>query len=606
MLCSLLKMVKAYFVLTGLLSGSYYMDSKNNVVGVEMTYNDHHVSVINDLHYQGCFMHESKLTNLTHNVFKETSSNTDHYLIFDEDKNFDRVRQRYQVHLPKTLTNSIESTDKHSTQTSDKHSTHFINKHSTQANAQLNSHQIKSNYNHKEASVMPSRRLVEVRRSSQDSSRISSNPLRKSSIKLSSKKFRTVTNNPPDKRSKKLIGKPNSNPNAKSFKPGLRTNNNKNAVAKKQAVKQAKVTGTKKPVVRSTKVTGHKKQVTKQAKVTGYKKQAFRSSKVTGHKKQVTKQAKVTGYKKQAVRSSKVTGHKKQVTKQAKVTGAKKQAVKSTKVTDNKKPVVKSTKVSGTKKQAKIAFKKQAVRSSKVTGHKKPIVKSTKVTGHKNHAIEQSKIYEFNNHLTKKQNVKNAINRLRNATTLIATANHNKLVLPAKKHSKTNSSKATRPVSSVKTVTNHPVHPVHPVNKPVKPNQSAQTHSQKIRQVNPLGLVSPIIPAQVLDNRGKNLEKALAYQKKLTHLNDQANSDKQSHPNKSTRSSKWKEHVDESLHDDLEHYLNHDRHIDHKHPSINYMKNKIKEWWHDDEEDDADDIQRMKHMLHIIKKHPHM
>ncbi len=100
MLCSLLKMVKAYFVISGLLNSSYYVNSKNQTVGVSITYQNHEISILNDKQYVPCFKNSNDLVTLSPNVYKQAGDKYDHYLIFDTETDIYKVRNKYQVHLP--------------------------------------------------------------------------------------------------------------------------------------------------------------------------------------------------------------------------------------------------------------------------------------------------------------------------------------------------------------------------------------------------------------------------------------------------------------------------------------------------------------------------
>jgi hypothetical protein len=71
----------------------------------------------------------------------------------------------------------------------------------------------------------------------------------------------------------------------------------------------------------------------------------------------------------------------------------------------------------------------------------------------------------------------------------------------------------------------------------------------------------------------------------------------------SEKEERWKKYVHRDLHDHVHHYIKHDRHVNHKHPSLHFFKKKIKDWWADEEEDDEEDLKKMKHVFSTIRKH---
>jgi hypothetical protein len=56
----------------------------------------------------------------------------------------------------------------------------------------------------------------------------------------------------------------------------------------------------------------------------------------------------------------------------------------------------------------------------------------------------------------------------------------------------------------------------------------------------------------------------------------------------------WKRHVDKALHHDVHHFIKQGLHKKDLHPEL---RQKIKKWWNDSEEDDAEDIKKMKHIF---------
>ena len=213
MICSLLKLVNAYIVMSGLLNGNYYQDQANKTVGVMMTYQNHEVSIINEPKYINCFKDANKLETLSNNVFKSSTNKFDHYLIFDSDTDIIKVKSKYKNHLPLILSPIKVGPEKAKLFTRNKAFASLGHNSATALPSKL-------------VPSSPAKRLVEVSRNNlQSPSRISSNPSSASKNSLDSSKPKVSSNNPPGRNlnsHKKLIGKPNSNPNAKSFKPAIR------------------------------------------------------------------------------------------------------------------------------------------------------------------------------------------------------------------------------------------------------------------------------------------------------------------------------------------------------------------------------------------------
>ena len=55
------------------------------------------------------------------------------------------------------------------------------------------------------------------------------------------------------------------------------------------------------------------------------------------------------------------------------------------------------------------------------------------------------------------------------------------------------------------------------------------------------------------------------------------------------------------LHSHLEEFVQTGKHNT-QHKAVRFFKNKINQWWHDEEPDDEHDVKRMKHIFHIVNK----
>lgn len=66
---------------------------------------------------------------------------------------------------------------------------------------------------------------------------------------------------------------------------------------------------------------------------------------------------------------------------------------------------------------------------------------------------------------------------------------------------------------------------------------------------------------------------------------------------------KWTKYVHPELHHHVRHFVKHSRQAKPKHKAVQFFKDKVKEWWHDEEEDDEHDLKRMKHIFSVIQKH---
>ena len=86
MLCSLLNIVKGYFIVSGLF-GNYYVGPNNRTVAVSTVYETNRVTICNDLQYMKCFTgtDSSNKISVADNIykFKNLKNNQIHYIIYD-------------------------------------------------------------------------------------------------------------------------------------------------------------------------------------------------------------------------------------------------------------------------------------------------------------------------------------------------------------------------------------------------------------------------------------------------------------------------------------------------------------------------------------------
>jgi hypothetical protein len=71
MLCSLLNIVKGYFIVSGLF-GNYYVGPNNRTVAVSTVYETNRVTICNDLQYMKCFTgtDSSNKISVVDNIYK--------------------------------------------------------------------------------------------------------------------------------------------------------------------------------------------------------------------------------------------------------------------------------------------------------------------------------------------------------------------------------------------------------------------------------------------------------------------------------------------------------------------------------------------------------
>ena len=106
MLCSLLNVIKGYFIVSGLF-GNYYVGPNNKTVAVSTVYENNRVTICNDLQYMKCFtgVETSNKFKFSDNIykFKNLKDNQIHYVIYD---NHSKISQKHISTIKKMIIDS--------------------------------------------------------------------------------------------------------------------------------------------------------------------------------------------------------------------------------------------------------------------------------------------------------------------------------------------------------------------------------------------------------------------------------------------------------------------------------------------------------------------